>query len=68
MRVVTTGMPEPYVIPADKKAGRLKDQTVSRVSQTVRVVRVDELVEWCLANSESTVGSLATAVARGDFG
>ena len=68
MIVQVTGMPANYTIPANKAEGRPKDKVVGIVDQRVRVVRVDELVKWCLENSEDTVGSLATAIARGDFG
>lgn len=68
MRIMTTGMPEPYVIPADKKAGRLKDQTVSRVAQDVRVVKVGELLELCSERPNLSLSALRHEIEKGNFG
>jgi hypothetical protein len=68
MKVRMTGLStrHPDVqVPDESRPGHKTDHITV---QNTRVVRVDELCEWCLSNSETTVGALAVAIARGDFG
>ena len=67
MKIVVTGMPDPYVIKANKAEGRLKDKTVSRVQQNVRVVRVDELLELCEKQPGLQLQALANQIKGGEF-
>lgn len=68
MKIVITGMPDPYVIKANKEEGRLKDKTVARVDQRCRVVKVGELLDLCSERPTLALAVLREEIERGDFG
>lgn len=61
MKIVKASMPDPYIIPADPKAGRVKDQRVDRVGQH-EVIKVEDLHTWCRANPDVECGDLADMI------